>query len=164
MRKVLFLLCVSWLFLGGCIAIPEEGVFTYHAHGKLVDASSGQPMAGARVYLSFDGRDAANPSWLHDRSAAAGKDGHFEARQETGTAWRQVYFLGLVPMAGFGQAPLPPRLEQVFLFIEIDGQWKTLRVNLNPSQQAQEAPAERWLELGTILISPEKLSPVFQSP
>jgi hypothetical protein len=152
---------VSWLFLGGCIAMPEEGVYTYHAGGKLVDASSGQPMAGARVYLSFDGRDAGDPSWLRDRSAPADKGGNFDVRQETGTAWRQVYVLGLVPVLGFGQAPLPPRLEHVLLFIEIDGQWKGLRVNLQPSQQTQEAPAERWLELGAIRISPEKLSPVF---
>jgi hypothetical protein len=158
MWKVLFLLCVSWLFLGGCIAMQEEGVFVYHARGKLVDASSGQPLAGARVYLSFAGRDAANPSWLRDRSVAADKDGNFDARQETGTAWAQAYFLSVIAMS---QAPLPPRLERVVLFIEIDGQWKVLRVNLQPSQQTREAPAERWLELGAIPVSPKELSPVF---
>ena len=154
MRNFLFLLCVSWLFLGGCIAIPETGVFIYHAQGRLVDASSGLPMVGARVYLSFDGKDAGSPSWLQDRSAVVDKDGNFDARQESGPAWNQIHFLGMVPLLRFGQAPIPPRLEHVFLFIQIDEQWKGLRVDLKPSQQTKEAPGERWLDIGTHRVSP----------
>ena len=138
-------------------------MFIYHAQGTLVDAASGLPMAGSRVYLSFDGNDAGNPSWLRDRSVVADKHGNFDARQETGPAWDQIHFLGIVPLLRFGQAPLPGRLERVFLFLQVDGQWKSLRVNLNPSQQTREAPEERWLELGTIRVSPEKLSPVFHA-
>lgn len=144
--------------------MSEEGAFVYHAQGKFVDASSGQPMAGARVYLSFDGRDAGNPSWLLDRSVAADKHGNFDARQETGPSWGQIYFLSFIPLLRFGQVPLPPQLEKVVLFIEIDGQWKSLRVDLQPSQQTREGPGERWLELGTIRVSPEKLSSVFEAP
>jgi hypothetical protein len=70
-----------------------------------------------------------------------------------------LYLFGFIPLR---QEPTTPPLREVFLLLKTDGEWKTLRLVVNPSQQTKTKPipSSRWIDLGTVQVFPEKLTPV----
>jgi hypothetical protein len=146
MRVCLFAAFV--LVSSNCI-ITDCG-FRYHAAGKLVDARTGQPEVGVKLALGVpplepSGESPNWPGFLYTDSA-----GRFEHDFGTGITWGYWAFLGVIPI-GSRKGPIPPELKELSLaFQTAGGDWRKQTIVLTSDQQQRVAPAERWIDLGTV--------------
>lgn len=153
---LVLLALVGGLWCGGCVM--ADGVYTYHARGVLVEAGSSQPLQDVKLSLALrDWEHPENRSWLDKTAISPDASGCFSVSGTTGLAWGTTYLFGFIPLQRCGQAPTPPPLKEVFLFVRVDEQWRVLRIPLNIDQQNKTGPAERWIELGTVQVAPREL-------
>jgi len=123
-----------------------DGVFLYHVNGVLVSAPSGEPIADANIIVNCWRPD---PNEISCRvcffRTETENDGAFSGTAGTGLAWGCI-----IP---FCWAPAPPKLPNIFIGVQLpDRQWYIHQVNVTADMQKKKAPAERWIELGTIAI------------
>jgi len=154
-RFSIFAMIIGFLFTivlqNGCTYC--DGGFAYHVHGTLMDASTRQPLADAKVavhYQLFEPNEDS-PHW--PGLSQTDSVGSFHKSFMTGLTWGYQELFGVIPL-GNTKGPIPPELKTVILAVKREnGRWHVHEIPITPAQQKRAAPVERWIELGTISIS-----------
>ena len=137
--------------LSGC-AYVDCG-FEYHVHGTLIDSSTKEPMPYVKMDFSDNSFDVTkeDPNW--PGFSYTDGAGNFKDTFSTGITWGFQLLFGFIPI-GSTKGPLPPEIQHVVLYVEKShGSWYVQQIPVAAAQQKRVAPAERWIELGTISIS-----------
>lgn len=154
---------LTGIFCSGCVM--GDGCFTYHASGVLIEEKSAQPHADIKLYFSFTNEvHQEDCSWINQKAVSPDAAGRFDFSFNTGLSWSATFLFGFIPLQNFGVPPTPPPLKEVFLFAQENGHWQSMRIPLRPDQQTKTAPAERWIDLGTVSIRPGDLQPLRIQP
>ena len=144
------LACVT-LVTSGCVMVDCS--FSYHVRGRLVDSATGSPVTGAKLAVEDRGFavEQESPDW--PGFTRTGSDGTFADEFGTGLSWGYTICLGFV-VRGSRTGPLPPKLDSVFVAVQNPetGGWLKQTIPVPPAEQDSAAPAERWLDLGTVLL------------
>ena len=141
--------------------LPDaNGDFTYHVAGRLVDAATGQPLRGSRVYVSPSGQEFDTRTWVVQNSAPTDRQGSFCANSSLPKTYTQTYFLSIIPVRYSGQCPDPAPPGAPLAVRPVRRRVANRHAALRESCQQKAAPAERWIELGTVPLRPDKMEPV----
>jgi hypothetical protein len=143
---VLLLFCVT--ILPGCLA-HGDAVARYRMRGQVVDASTQQPLANARVWAMPDGALPLNRQETVDGLTEA--DGSFTVKHGRGIG--SVTWIILVPIYQ-GPWQLPP-VDTVALEVQHEGKTGSALVHRSADCQQPESRGGRRIELGTISVTLE---------
>lgn len=139
-------LALPVLLVSGCWFVAANPRL-YRFEATVVDAASGQPLAGARVLVSL-----TQPTGAPEEDAAyvtTDGDGHFVLERAAGS-FAAFGLLGITPD---GDLLAPPPIETAYVVIEIDG-WRTpFQVPVSEDQQDNVTDEVRAVDLGTILLA-----------
>jgi hypothetical protein len=133
------------MILSGCSYY--DCAFTYHVVGRVLDAD-GLPFLQRPIVADL------RPFTAQQRVAFRTDDeGYFALRFRTGIAWGYMKLFDLIPL-GSTRGPVPPRLENLYVAVQVpSGRWRYTELELTREQQQKAAPAERWIDVGTIGVS-----------
>lgn len=130
----------------------------YSIGGSLADATTKEPIAGARVAATTDYRfdDSFDPekepdSWPGFQTTD--RQGHFDEVPATGRMSGVTFLFGLIPVT-----PLPPPpepLEAIRLHIRRDGKWHITRIVLDSACQKREGNEVR-IDVGIVELGDAK--------
>jgi hypothetical protein len=146
MKVIDLALCLVALGLyGGCALV--DGTNTYHLKGRLVSVHDRQPVAGARivgaVFLDYDSPEEV---WKSEASITD-SSGVFDAPARQ--LWGGMYPIFLIP-----DSRTPPPLDNVAIYIGVNGKWQKHIVPVPKSQQYKVTDTDRWIELGELPYDP----------
>lgn len=142
-------LAVAAPICSGCVAHGEAVAF-YRVRGTLLDAASGQPLAGARVWV------APTAGWPRERermaAGDAAEDGSF--RVDAGQGVGSVTWILFVPVRE-GDGRLPPT---GLVYVEAEHEGRSGSVELPPGRWVQkgEAGGDRAIDLGAVALRLER--------
>ena len=141
----------------GCIAHGDAVAF-YRIRGTIVDASSGAPLAGARVWVTTWAQCAGDRTKMFSASTAC--DGAFSVN--AGAMIGSVTWLLIVPLFQ-GDWRLPP-VDNVYIEAESNGHTGRAEVHAPPCSQKELPGHDREVELGTAPLTLRATNEVQAAP
>lgn len=146
-RPGLLVLCLCLVGMsGGCIY--ADGAVSYHLKGRILDSGQ-QPVANAKVAAQFSPNGLTTPegsTGVHRTDS----NGRFELNLSR-LGWGRQYLFGFIPLQS-SEAPVPPPLKEVSIYVSDTNQWQMSRVLLNDSNQLEASPGSRIVQLPDITM------------
>lgn len=140
------------VFLQSGCAYVDCG-FKYNVHGTVIDSSTQEPIVNVKMAVENQLFDVNKENLNWPGFSYTDDTGSFHDTFGTGITWGYQLLFGFIPI-GSTKGPLPPKLQHVVLYVEkSDGSWYVQQIRIAETQQKRVAPAERWIELGTISIT-----------
>jgi hypothetical protein len=144
--------CLAAVMATGCRTVtPEE---RYHFHATLLDAATGQPVAGARVAAALE--RVVDPDTASDQKLAAGRT---DAGGSATLVIRQTGGEVTVGMWHEYEPPVPPSLEKLFLYVWRGERWQRIVLELDPSVEEKSMPGHRWIDVGALKLAAPSRAP-----
>jgi len=146
-------LVVAGLLLQGTGCVVVDCAFTYHYDGVLVDPATGAVREGVKMAVQAGRFDphVETDDWPGFRRTD--ERGRFSGSFSTGLSWGYTVLLGFV-VRGSRTGPTPPEIDSVTVTVQrSDGDWDVVRRAVPPGRQRRSGPAERWLELDTVMTA-----------